>query len=210
MLLLNIKNVSCFWTIFHIHLRAISRSSALPRYLVGDVDPACCSDNSCWSWQCLWHTYSPRRFNLAPEAESFIHIKFGLSCQGCENVLFQPDGLRSVPAVGGLLSATDKWPVYGAAVQTKVRDCSQVRMMDHRQREKQDKRWELPKQKLPAVLGYSIFEVLLLYFMVLLYTLLYRRYIHAVCQYIQNQSIKMNRTNQTFIHVFSFVPSMKY
>lgn len=48
---------------------------------------------------------SPRRFNLAPEAEGFVHIKFALSCQGGEDILLQPDDLRSVPAVGRLLSA---------------------------------------------------------------------------------------------------------
>lgn len=52
--------------------------------------------------------HSPSWFNLAPEAEGFIDIEFPLSCQGCENVLLQPDGLCSVPAVARLLPAGDK------------------------------------------------------------------------------------------------------
>lgn len=57
--------------------------------------------------------HSPRRFNLAPKAEGFIDVEFALSCQGSENVLLQPDGLCSVPAVGWLLSARDRSSVYG-------------------------------------------------------------------------------------------------
>lgn len=72
----------------------------------------------CSTWQCLWHVHSPCRFNLAPEAEGFIHIQFALSCQGSENVLLQPDGLRSVPAIGWLLSAIDRWSVYSIDLQT--------------------------------------------------------------------------------------------
>lgn len=56
--------------------------------------------------------HSPRWFNLAPEAEGFIDIEFPLSCQGGENVLLQPDGLRSVPTVAGLLPAKEKSDVY--------------------------------------------------------------------------------------------------
>lgn len=56
--------------------------------------------------------HSPRWFNLAPEAQGFIDIEFSLSCQGCENVLLQPDGLRSVPAVARLLAAGDKSGAY--------------------------------------------------------------------------------------------------
>lgn len=68
----------------------------------------------------LWHVHSPRRFNLAPEAEGFIHVEFALSCQGSENVLLQPDGLCSVPAVGWLLSARDRSSVYGTELQTRA------------------------------------------------------------------------------------------
>lgn len=56
--------------------------------------------------------HSPCWFNLAPEAEGFIDIEFSLSCQGCENVLLQPDGLRPVPAVARLLPAGDKSGAY--------------------------------------------------------------------------------------------------
>lgn len=56
--------------------------------------------------------HSPCWFNLAPEAEGFIDIEVSLSCQGCENVLLQPDGLRSVPAVARLLPAGDKSGAY--------------------------------------------------------------------------------------------------
>lgn len=56
---------------------------------------------------CIYHIHSPCRFNLAPEAEGFIHIEFALSCQCSKNVLLQPDGLRSVPTVGWLISARD-------------------------------------------------------------------------------------------------------
>lgn len=55
----------------------------------------------------ICHVHTPCRFNLAPEAEGFIYIEFALSCQRSENVLLQPDGLCSVPAVGWLLSARD-------------------------------------------------------------------------------------------------------
>lgn len=56
--------------------------------------------------------HSPRRFNLAPEAERFVDVQFALSCHGSENVLLQPDGLCSLPAVGWLLSARDGSEVY--------------------------------------------------------------------------------------------------
>ncbi len=65
--------------------------------------------------------HSPSRLNLAPEAEGFIYVEFALSCQGSENVLLQPDGLCSVPAVGWLLSATDISSVYGTELQTRAR-----------------------------------------------------------------------------------------
>lgn len=52
--------------------------------------------------------HSPRWFDLAPEAEGFIDVELFLSCQGSENVLLQPDGLRPVPAVARLLPAGDK------------------------------------------------------------------------------------------------------
>lgn len=47
---------------------------------------------------------SPCRFDLAPEAQRFVNVEFALSRQSREDVLLQPDDLRSVPAVGRLLS----------------------------------------------------------------------------------------------------------
>lgn len=63
--------------------------------------------------KCLWRVHPPCGLNLAPEAQGFIHVEFSPSRQGSENVLLQPDGLRSVPAVGRLLSARDRPSVYG-------------------------------------------------------------------------------------------------
>lgn len=50
---------------------------------------------------------SPCRLDLTPEAQSFVDVELALSRQSRENVLLQPDDLRSVPAVGGLLSGDD-------------------------------------------------------------------------------------------------------
>lgn len=75
-----------------------------------------------WMWQHLWHVHSPGRFNLAPEALRFIDIELALSRQGSENVLLQPDGLCSVPAVRWLLSARDTSAIQGTCLQISTRD----------------------------------------------------------------------------------------
>lgn len=87
--------------------------------------PAWCAQiyaQSSWMWQHLWHVHSPGRFNLAPEALRFIDIELALSRQGSENVLLQPDGLCSVPAVCWLLSARDTSAVQGTGLQISARD----------------------------------------------------------------------------------------
>lgn len=71
--------------------------------------------------------HSPRRFNLAPEAEGFVHVEFAMSCQGSENVLLQPDDFCSVPAVAWLLSALKNNNNNNKAQQLAKTECRSLK-----------------------------------------------------------------------------------
>lgn len=104
-----------------------------------------------WMRHHLWHIHSPCRFNLAPEAEGFIYVEFSLSCQGSENVLLQPDGLSSVPAVGWLLSARNRSSVAQSYKSHFLKYCAQSLRLELNSRQN--------RHKLPSTERNFIFQV---------------------------------------------------
>lgn len=128
------KEISCTSTRFGTNMYA---SPVSPIFF--DIQGCSIKFMLSWMRHHLWHIHSPCRFNLAPEAEGFIYVEFSLSCQGSENVLLQPDGLSSVPAVGWLLSARNRSSVAQSYKSHFLKYCAQSLRLELNSRQNRHK-----------------------------------------------------------------------